>query len=54
MPARTPKELFVMLLSDVRQSTEKAAKFYQEISQMAQDAQIKEALEAVGAKVELS
>lgn len=46
MPAKTPKEVFVMLLSDVRQGTEKAAKFYQEIGQMAQDPQIKEALEA--------
>lgn len=46
MTARTPKELFVMLLSDVRQGTEKAAKIYQEIGQVAQDPQIKEALEA--------
>ena len=46
MPVKTPKELFVMLLSDVRQGTEKAAKFYQEIGQMAQDPQIEEALEA--------
>ena len=46
MTARTPKELFVMLLSDVRQGTEKAAKIYQEIGQLAQDPQIKEALEA--------
>lgn len=46
MTARTPKELFVMLLSDVRQGTEKAAKIYQEIGQIAQDPQIKEALEA--------
>ena len=46
MPARTPKELFVMLLSDVRQGTEKAGKIYQEIGQMAQDPQIKEAVEA--------
>lgn len=46
MTARTPKELFVMLLSDVRQGAEKAAKIYDEIGEMAQDAQIKEALEA--------
>jgi len=46
MPAKTPKEVFVWLLSDVRQSTEKAAKVYQEIGQMAQDPQIKEAVEA--------
>lgn len=35
-----------MLLSDVRRGTEKAANIYQEIGQMAQDTQIKEALEA--------
>ena len=46
MPAKNPKEVFVTLLSDVRQNTEKAAKIYQEIGQMAQDPQIKEALEA--------
>ena len=46
MPAKTPREVFVLLLSDVRQSTEKAGKIYQEISQMAQDPQIREAVEA--------
>jgi ferritin-like metal-binding protein YciE len=46
MPVRNPKELFVMLLSDVRQNTERSAKIYQEISQEAQDPDIKEALES--------
>jgi ferritin-like metal-binding protein YciE len=46
MPIKTPKELFVMILSDVRQGTEKAEKIYQEIGQLAQDPQVKEALEA--------
>ena len=46
MQAKTPREIFLALLSDVRQSTEKAAKIYQEIGQLAQDPQIKEALEA--------
>lgn len=46
MPAKDPKEVFLMLLSDVRQNTERAAKVYKEIGQMAQDPQIKEALEA--------
>jgi ferritin-like metal-binding protein YciE len=46
MPVKTPKELFVMILSDVRQGAEKAEKIYQEIGQLAQDAQVKEALEA--------
>ena len=46
MPARDPKDVFVTLLSDVRQNTGRAAKIYQEIGQRAQDLQIKEALEA--------
>jgi len=46
MPIKTPKELFVMLLTDVRQGTEKAGKIYEEIGQLAQDPQIKEALQA--------
>jgi len=46
MPAKDPKEVFVTILSDVRQGTEKAGKIYQEIGQMAQDPQIKEAVEA--------
>lgn len=46
MPIKTPKELFVMLLTDVRQGAEKAEKIYQEIGQLAQDPQVKEALEA--------
>ena len=46
MPARTPRELFVLLLSDVRQGTENVAKIYQEIGQMAEDSEVKEALEA--------
>lgn len=46
MAARTPAEVFLTLLSDVRQSTEKGGKFYLELSQMAQDPQVKEALEA--------
>jgi len=46
MPVRNPKEMFVMVLSDVRQSTEKGGRLYQEIGQMAQDPEVKEALEA--------
>jgi ferritin-like metal-binding protein YciE len=46
MPAKTPREVFMLLLSDVRQSTEKAGKIYQELGQMAQDPQIKDAVEA--------
>ena len=46
MPIKTPKELFVMLLTDVRQGAEKAEKIYEEIGQLVQEPQIKEALQA--------
>jgi ferritin-like metal-binding protein YciE len=46
MSVKTPRELFVMLLSDVRQNTERSAKIIQEISQQAQDPDVKEALES--------
>ena len=46
MPVKTPKELFVTVLSDVRQGAEKATKVYQELGKIAQDEQIQEALEA--------
>ena len=46
MPIKNPKEVFVMLLSDARQNTERAAKIYSEISQVVHDPDIKEALEA--------
>lgn len=46
MSIKNPKEVFVMLLSDARQNTERASKIYSEISQVAQDPDIKEALEA--------
>ena len=46
MPVKDPKEVFLMLLSHVRQGTEKSAKFYDEIGNIAKDPQIKEAIEA--------
>ena len=46
MPVRSPKELFVLLLSEARQGTQLSAKIYNEISQQAQDPDIKEALES--------
>lgn len=46
MPIKTPKELFVMLLTDVRQGSEKAEKIYEEIVEQVQDPQVKEALQA--------
>jgi ferritin-like metal-binding protein YciE len=46
MPTKTPREMFVTLLSDARQSTERSIRIYQEISQAAQDPDVKEALES--------
>jgi hypothetical protein len=46
MPARNPKDTFLMLLSHVREGTERANKIYDELGQVALDRQIKEALEA--------
>lgn len=46
MPVKNPKEVFVQLLSHVRQGTERSTEFFKEISQIAQDADVKEAIEA--------
>jgi ferritin-like metal-binding protein YciE len=46
MPVKSPRELFVMLLSEARQNTQLSANIYKEISQQAQDSDIKEALES--------
>jgi len=46
MPARDPKEVFLLLLSHVRQDTERATKVYDEIGDLAKDPEVKEALEA--------
>src|SRR5262245_41343555 len=46
MPIKDPKEVFVTLLSDVRQNTERSGKFYQELIPHAQDPDVKEALES--------
>jgi ferritin-like metal-binding protein YciE len=46
MSVKNPHELFVMLLSNVRQGTERTSKIFQEISQVAQNPDVKEALEA--------
>lgn len=46
MAVRDPKELFVRLLSDVRQREERTTKVFQEMSQVAQDPDVKEALES--------
>lgn len=46
MPGRDPKEVFLLLLSDARMNTERANKFYPELSSMVQDPEVKEAVEA--------
>jgi ferritin-like metal-binding protein YciE len=46
MPVKDPKELFLLMLSDLRQGTERTTKIFEEISQMVQDPDVKEALEA--------
>lgn len=48
MPVKNHKELFVRMLSDVRQRTERMTKIYQELSDAAQDPNIKEALQSRG------
>jgi ferritin-like metal-binding protein YciE len=46
MPVKDPRELFVRMLSGLRQATERSTKIYQEISQLAENPDVKEALEA--------
>ena len=46
MATRNPKEVFLMLLSDARRNTERSAAIYREISEMAENPDVKEALEA--------
>jgi ferritin-like metal-binding protein YciE len=46
MPIKNPRELFVHLLSNVRQGTERTTKLVQEFTQQVQDTDIREALEA--------
>ena len=46
MTTRNPKEVFLMLLSDARRNTERSAATYREISEMAENPDVKEALEA--------
>ena len=44
MPIKDPKEVFVMLLSDVRRGADHSTKLFRELSDFAQDEEIKEAL----------
>ena len=46
MSVQNPKELFVRLLSSLRQGSERGSKIYQELNQMADDPEVKQALEA--------
>jgi ferritin-like metal-binding protein YciE len=46
MSVKNPRELFVKMLGDLRQRTEKSEKVCHELSALAQDQHIKEALEA--------
>jgi ferritin-like metal-binding protein YciE len=46
MPMTTPEEVFVYLLSDVRHGAASSQKVYEELGQLAQDPEIKEALGA--------
>ncbi len=46
MAVRNPKELFVRMLSDLRQRTEQTAGIYEELGEAAQDPNIKEALQS--------
>ena len=46
MTAKNPKELFLLMLSDLRQGTERTTNLIDEFSQIVQDPDVKEALEA--------
>jgi ferritin-like metal-binding protein YciE len=48
MPAKDPKEMFVLMLSDLRRSTEQSTKTFQELGQLTDTPEVKEALEARG------
>jgi ferritin-like metal-binding protein YciE len=46
MAAKNPKDVFLMLLSDARRNTERSAELYREISEAAENPDVKEALKA--------
>ena len=46
MAVKDPKELFVMMLSDLRRGAERSTNIYQELSGIAQDSDVKEILAA--------
>ena len=46
MPLTTPKDLFVVMLSDLRHGAERSHQIYEELGKAAQEPEIKEALNA--------
>ena len=46
MSVRNPKELFVRMLSDLYHGSERTTKIYEELSEVAQDPNVKEALQS--------
>ena len=46
MSVNNPQELFVLLLSDVRRKTERSVDFYKEVSKLAEDPDIQQAIES--------
>src|SRR5262245_31019532 len=46
MAVNNPAEVFVLLLSDVRRKTERSVEFFNELTKLADEPEIKEALEA--------
>ena len=46
MAVNNPQEMFVLLLSDVRRKTERSIDFYSEASKLAEEPEIREAIEA--------
>jgi ferritin-like metal-binding protein YciE len=46
MPVKNPKEMFVMLLSHARHGTERSAAIFKELSELAQNQEIQQALQA--------
>ena len=46
MSGNNPREVFVLLLSDVRRKTERSMDFFKEVSKLAEEPEIKEAIEA--------
>jgi ferritin-like metal-binding protein YciE len=46
MPVNNPKELFVRMLSDLYHGSERTTKIYEKLSEVAQDPNVKEALQS--------